>query len=136
MKKSKITIVGAGLSGMVAGINLAREGFPVEIWEGAKSIGQLEDFHPSVHATLANPHQISSYIHIDVTPAFVPCKRLVIYVQNQPYEFGTENFYMVERGGRATSLDTICTGSVSNAASSSDSTHWCRAWTRSRSGRS
>ena len=107
MKKSKITIVGAGLSGMVAGINLAREGFPVEIWEGASSIGQLEDFHPSVHATPANPHQISSYIHIDVTPAFVPCKRLVIYVQNQPYEFGTENFYMVERGGRATSLDSF-----------------------------
>ncbi len=105
MADSKITIVGAGLSGMVAGINLARDGYEVEIWEGAKTIGQLEDFHPSVHATPANPRRISNYIGVDVTPGFVPCKRLVIYVEDQPYDLGTENFYVVERGGRESSID-------------------------------
>lgn len=106
MSDSKITIVGAGLSGMVAGINLARDGYEVEIWEGAKTIGQLEDFHPSVHATPANPRRISNYIGIDVTPGFVPCKRLVNYTGDQPYEMGIDNFYVVERGGRKTSMDS------------------------------
>lgn len=106
MKSSKITIVGAGLSGMVAGINLAREGYEVEIWDGAKTIGQLEDFHPSVHATPANPNRISNYIDIDITPGFVSCKRLVIYVQDQPYELNSETFCVVERGGRSSSLDS------------------------------
>jgi len=105
MGTSKITIVGAGLSGMVAGINLAREGYEVEMWEGAKSIGQLEDFHPSVHATPANPHRISNYINIDITPGFIPCRRFVMHVEDQPYELNVENFYVVERGGRKSSLD-------------------------------
>jgi hypothetical protein len=106
MGTSKITIIGAGLSGMVAAINLAREGYEVEICDGAKSIGQLEDFHPSVHATPANPSRISNYINIDITPGFVPCKRFVMYVQDQPYELNVEDFFVVERGGRKSSLDT------------------------------
>jgi flavin-dependent dehydrogenase len=105
MGRSKITIIGAGLSGMVAGINLATEGFDVEIWDGAKTIGQLEDFHPSVHATPASPRRISNYINIDVTAQFVPCKRFVMYVGKRSYELGVENFFLVERGGRKSSLD-------------------------------
>ena len=36
---SKIIIVGAGLSGMTAGINLARDGYEVEIWDRGNAIG-------------------------------------------------------------------------------------------------
>lgn len=105
MGTSKVTIIGAGLSGMVAGINLATEGFAVEIWDGTKTIGQLEDFHPSVHATPACPRRISNFINIDVTAQFVPCKRFLMYVGNRSYELGAANFYVVERGGRKSSLD-------------------------------
>ncbi len=82
MGTSKVTIVGAGLSGMVAGIHLAMQGLQVHIIEGAKAIGQMEGFHPSVHATPANPRRISNYINIDITPAFIPCKRFIMYVGN------------------------------------------------------
>ena len=105
MSKSKITIVGAGLSGMVAGINLAREGYEIEIWEAAKKLGQLEEAHPSVHATPMDPKHVSDYIDIDITKGVVKCKRLMIYVKEKAFECNTDQFYLVERGGRKTSLD-------------------------------
>ena len=40
-------ILGAGLSGMVAAIVLAKEGRKVKIIEGAKEIGGDMGFHPS-----------------------------------------------------------------------------------------
>jgi len=105
MKKSKKIIAGAGLSGMVAGINLARQDYEVEIWDAAKTLGQLEAFHPSVHSTPMDPRQVSEYIGIDITGGVVDCKRLIIYVENQAYEMNAEHFTLVERGGRKNSLD-------------------------------
>jgi len=105
MKKSKTIIVGAGLSGMVAGINLARHDYEVEIWEAAKTIGQLEDFHPAVHATPLDPRQVSDYIDIDITGGVVDCRRLIFYIEDQGYEMNAERFTLVERGGRKNSLD-------------------------------
>ncbi len=106
MSKSKITIVGAGLSGMVAGINLAREGYEIEIWEGAKELGKTGDFHPSVHATPMDPKQVSDYIDIDIVPGVVKCKRLIFYIEQQAYECNSEHFYLIERSGRKTSIDS------------------------------
>ncbi len=106
MASSKITIVGAGLSGMVAGINLAKEGYKVEILDGAKKLGQLEDFHPSIHATPINPQKVSNYIGIDVTPCFTLTKNFRINVERERYELNPKDFYLVERGGRKSSLDT------------------------------
>jgi len=105
MKKSKTIIVGAGLSGMVAGINLAREDYEVEIWDAAKTIGQLEDFHPSVHATPLDPRQVSDYIDVDITGGVVDCKRMIFYIEDQGYEMNAEHFTLVERGGRKNSMD-------------------------------
>ena len=50
-KNKKVHIVGAGLSGMVAAINLAREGHQVIILEGASKIGGIHPHHPSIHGT-------------------------------------------------------------------------------------
>ncbi len=102
----KITIVGGGLSGMVAGINLCREGFEVEIWDGAKTLAQLERFHPSVHATPIDPQWVSNYIGIDVTPTFTQTKYFRNYVENSAYDLNPANFYNVERGGGKSSIDT------------------------------
>ncbi len=106
MAENKITIVGAGLSGMIAGINLCREGFEVEIWDGAKTIGQLESFHPSIHATPINPQRVSNYVGIDISPCFTKISIFRTIVEKAKYDLNTENFYLVERGGRKTSIDS------------------------------
>jgi flavin-dependent dehydrogenase len=106
MSTSKITIVGAGLAGLVAGINLCRKGYEVEIWEAAKSLGMLEDFHPSVHATPIDPAGVSRYIGIDISPCFTAVKRFRMIVENEKFDLNPANYYLVERGGRKTSIDT------------------------------
>jgi len=106
MSREKITIVGAGLSGLVAAINLLREGYEVDVWDGAKTLGQLEDFHPSIHATPIDPHRVSSYIGIDVSPCFTPVKTFRTVVEKDRYVMNRKNYYLVERGGRKTSIDT------------------------------
>ncbi len=90
---------------MVAGINLAREGYEVEILEAGKSIGTNEKLHPSVHATPINPQEVSEYIGIDITGSFTLCRRLMIYLQDKPWELNPGSMHVVERGGRETSLD-------------------------------
>lgn len=106
MSREKITIVGAGLSGLVAAINLLREGYEVEIWDGARTLGQMEDFHPSIHATPMDPHRVSTYIGIDVSPCFTPVKTFRTIVEKDRYAMNRQNYYLVERGGRKTSIDT------------------------------
>lgn len=106
MSRSKITIVGAGLSGLVAGINLVREGYEVEIWDGARSLGQLEDFHPSIHATPIHLEAVSEYIGIDVSPCFTKVKRFRMIVEKERFDLNPGNYYLVERGGRKSSIDT------------------------------
>jgi len=106
MSREKITIVGAGLSGLVAAINLLREGYEVEIWDGAKTLGQLEAFHPSIHATPIDPHRVSNYIGVDISPCFTPVKTFRTIVEKDRYAMNGENYYLVERGGRKTSIDT------------------------------
>jgi len=103
---NRITVVGGGLSGMVAAINLCREGFDVEIWDGAKTLGQLEPFHPSVHATPIDPQWVSNYIGIDISPAFTKAKCFRSFIKKTAYTLNPENFYLVERGGRKASIDT------------------------------
>ncbi len=106
MADSKITVIGAGLSGLVAGINLRREGYEVEIWEAAKSLGMLEGFHPSIHATPIDPASVSRYIGIDISPCFIPVKRFRMIVEKEKFDLNPDHYYLVERGGRKTSLDT------------------------------
>jgi len=60
---SKKIIVGAGLSGMTAGINLVRDGYEVEIWERGKSLGGValdqEEKMKRPFAIADMPHSIS-----------------------------------------------------------------------------
>ncbi len=106
MSKKKITIVGAGLSGMVAGINLANEGYDVEIWDAAKSIGEHDEYHPSIHATPIFPKEVSEYLGVDITPCFGKTKRMRFYLSNKAYDLNPHDMHMVERGGRKTSIDS------------------------------
>ncbi|NVM56059.1 MAG: NAD(P)-binding protein, partial [Candidatus Helarchaeota archaeon] len=52
MKNNKeILIIGAGPAGLVAAINLNREGFKVVVREKQDSVGGDPGWHPSVHTT-------------------------------------------------------------------------------------
>jgi flavin-dependent dehydrogenase len=103
----KIHVLGAGLSGMVAAINLAREGFEVLVLEGAKGIGGMGGLHPSVHTTPIDPAWMSTEIGIDVTPAFHRPKGFLLGLGDKTFKLNPGPMHTVERGPRPTSIDTL-----------------------------
>jgi len=100
----RVHIVGAGLSGMVSAICLAREGHEVTVLERAKSIGGLHPHHPSNHSTPVNVELMKDYVGIDITPCLTPQKNMYVHVSGRKYSLSW-NCYSVERGPRKTSLD-------------------------------
>ena len=104
---AKITILGAGLSGMVAAINLAREGHEVLVLEGHSGIGGLKNVHPSAHTTPIDPEMVSRYTGIDVTSSFKPILDFRLGVLDRLYSCRTDTLYCVERGDRPTAIDSL-----------------------------
>jgi len=70
MVKKDIIIIGAGPAGLVAAINLNREGFNVVVREKEDSVGGPPGWHPSVHTTPVGS-DLFKYIGIDLSEAFV-----------------------------------------------------------------
>lgn len=103
---SKTHIVGAGLSGMVAAINLAREGRDVLVLDQAPKIGGSRVFHPSIHTTPINHEMLWDYIGIDASTSFHNVKSMEITVGDKCYVLNPSVLYCVERGSRATSIDS------------------------------
>ncbi len=98
-------ILGAGLSGMVAALNLAREGYEVRILEGAKKIGGMDKIHPSIHGTPIDTDAVSRYIGFDISPHFTPARYLLNGVEDHLYRVDGNVIRLVERGGRETAFD-------------------------------
>jgi hypothetical protein len=113
MKKNKsIHIIGAGLSGMVAGISLAREGYSVTISDAQKKIGGSPLLHPSVHTTPAQLPELNDYTGIDFSGVFVSCDPYpVFYNKTRRLAFPSyvkyNRAYCVERGPRPSSIDNF-----------------------------
>ena len=109
-KGKEVSIYGAGLSGMVAGINLARQGYRVVVIDRESAIGGSRDVHPSVHTTPLQPKQTWDYIGIDLSKYFVATDTYPAFWYNSrsitmpPYVHNTKA-YDVERGPRPTSID-------------------------------
>jgi len=103
----KVHILGAGLSGMTAAINLARAGRKVLVLEGAKGIGGMGGFHPSVHTTPIDPEWMSRESGIDLTSVFHQPKELLFGVNEKTYSMGPGAMHCVERGARKTSIDSL-----------------------------
>lgn len=110
MKAKKIHILGAGLSGMVAAINLARDGYDVLVIEAAKQLGGIKGIHPSVHVTPIDKN-LYNYIGIDLRSVIPQVKAGGYYIKlknnSVSLSFPAEMFYLVERSARETSLDTF-----------------------------
>lgn len=104
---SKVTILGAGLSGLVAAINLARDGEEVLVIDGEKGFGGSKLFHPSNHGTPIETKPVSDFIGIDISPCFKPITRQVIYVEDTRYVTDPGSLMGCERGRRDTSMDKL-----------------------------
>lgn len=105
----KITVVGAGLAGLTAAINLARDGYEVTVLEKEKKTGGRPEFRPDGAGSPFDADAIESYTGIDITPAIQRIDRSKLIVYGKRYDRGIRPdtpAYMVERSARKTSIDT------------------------------
>ena len=110
MKMKVALVVGAGPSGLVAAINLAREGLKVRVFEKENQIGGYPHWHPSAHDTPVGK-DLFKYIGIDLWECFKDFSKDFLFVINDevvevPIPEGQTPF-VCERGGRPTSLDSV-----------------------------
>ena len=107
MAKRKITIFGAGISGLVAAINLAKIGYEVEVREKRKKIGGPPNWHPSVHLQPFDLERTSQYIDVDLTPCFHPVRKHVFYFYGPKSTIhNPKNSYVCEKGPRPSSIES------------------------------
>lgn len=103
----EIEIVGAGLAGLVAGINLARQGFRVKIHEGREYMGGDLSYADS---TLLDVPAARTELGVEVEAALEPWTLTRAWSYGKKYEFGlprgVEGF-TVERGRGENSLENV-----------------------------
>jgi flavin-dependent dehydrogenase len=104
---SQATVFGGGMSGLIAALNLAKEGYDVLVREKQSGFGGSRIYNPSTHVTPIDPVESSRYIGIDIKPAFHEVNTIAFYMPGVRFTIPTEGFYAVERGDRVSSLDTL-----------------------------
>ncbi len=105
MATKEIQIYGAGLSGLVSAINLARGGHNVTVHEKEKKIGGTLKCHPSVHMTPMHIQKMQRYVGIELESCFSKLDTFRGCISRKKFVFSTKNLYVVERGSRESSLD-------------------------------
>lgn len=105
-KDKSVQVVGAGLAGMVAAINLARAGYHVTVLEAEARVGGSGHLHPSLHITPIDKSKIWKYIGVDLDDCFQTPKTFRTYLGARRHEIFPQYFSVVERGPRPTSVDT------------------------------
>jgi flavin-dependent dehydrogenase len=108
-------IVGAGLAGMVAAINLAREGYRVVVRERRKEVGgetNIKGLEGKVinigDGTPIHLERMRAYTGIDLSGVVTPLKSARNHVYGKTFDLDFYDgvpTYLVERGPRPTSLD-------------------------------
>lgn len=110
MSTKEVTIYGAGMSGLIAAIDLVRHGYKVIVHDLEKDYGGDPRYNPSVHTTPIDLKQTSDYIGIDISPVFNPLVSCHNYIRDTRIVMPVDGVYAVERGPRPTSLDTLLMG--------------------------
>lgn len=107
---AETTIIGAGLSGLVAGINLARAGRDVTILERESRIGGMPEFRPDPAGSPFDLEGVKRYTGVDISGAVKIIDEAHVWAWGNCFSMpmrGRIKLYMVERGSRGTSLDTL-----------------------------
>jgi len=106
----RVEIVGAGLAGLTAAINLAREGREVIVYEKGKRFGGSPAARPDPAGSPFDLRALTAYTGIDISPAahflersWQPCWGERYTLKPRP----EIPIYMIERGARKTSLDSL-----------------------------
>ncbi len=105
---AEVTIVGAGLAGLVAAINCARNGHHVRVLERFGHVGGDPYIRPAVDVTPMDPKRLGDFIGVELLPPYVtPTLEFPIYVYGKRYLVAGNRLHLhsVERGSRSTSLD-------------------------------
>jgi flavin-dependent dehydrogenase len=106
--RGPIYVVGAGLAGLTAAINLAREGREVIVLEKGKRVGGLAVYNPSPHGTPMDADAMSRYTGIDLKPGMVPMTGGILGVWGKRFKLRfppNVQAWMIERGPRQSSMD-------------------------------
>jgi flavin-dependent dehydrogenase len=105
---AEVTIVGGGLSGMTAAINLSRRGHDVVVLEREERPGGSALYHPSGQGTPLRLDALQKYIGFDITPGIEPIKNMSEIVGGKELRVDPSliNGIFFERGPRSTSLDS------------------------------
>ena len=107
MARKEVTIYGAGMSGLVAALNLAREGYAVVVREREATFGGSRIFNPSTHVTPLDIAATSDYIGIDISGVFHPVDSISLYLHDLEIPMPAAGAYAVERSSRPSSLDAL-----------------------------
>ncbi|MBN1289073.1 MAG: NAD(P)-binding protein [Actinobacteria bacterium] len=102
-------IVGAGLAGCVAAINLVREGRDVLVLERESRVGGSSLYHPGVAGTPIDLKAYEKYAGIDLLPGGAMGHDANIIVDGKKITANLEKHvdgYLVEQGPRSTSINT------------------------------
>ena len=73
---AEVTIVGGGLAGMTAAINLAKRGRDVVVLERESRIGGSPLYHPSGQGSPLRLDALHSYLGFDITPGIEPIREM------------------------------------------------------------
>lgn len=105
---SGVTIVGAGLAGLTAAINLARRGHDVVVLEREERIGGSPLYHPSGQGSPLDLEGICRYVGFDIRPGIEPIREMVEIAGGKALRIDPSliNAYFFERGPRESSLDS------------------------------
>jgi flavin-dependent dehydrogenase len=106
----KVEVVGAGLAGLTAAINLARDGYEVVVYEKEKKIGGIPSARPDPAGGPFGLSRLREYIGIDISLALKPVEWSSLMIWGRKVEMKPRPglpMYMVERGSRKSSLDSF-----------------------------
>jgi len=105
----QIDVVGAGLSGLVAAINLARRGYDVRVLEKEKGIGGSPLHHPSAQGTCLRPADLYDYIGVDLGGVVEPMRAITEVAAGKviPVDISGITPYFFERGPRPASAESL-----------------------------